>query len=141
MYHDCSSKFIPASRKDKYQAHIIEYWVDVRTSGSLSRSTKEEFNQCVEIIDSGASLPPPTLGDEALPFYDVEDDDDEDDDQDDEDGDEGNDTTSGTPSTRRKSRRKTSKKTPSPKSKILARKKKEKGEGRSSGKRFGGSSD
>ena len=102
--------------------------MDVRTSGSLSRSTKEEFNQCVEIIDSGASLPPPTLGDEALPFYDVEDDDDEDDDQDDEDDDEGNVTTSGIPSTRRKSRRKTSKKTPSPKSKILARKKKEKEE-------------
>ncbi|CAE7350422.1 unnamed protein product, partial [Symbiodinium sp. CCMP2456] len=39
--------------KDKYQSHIVEYWVDVRTSGSLSRSTKEEFNQYVEIIDSG----------------------------------------------------------------------------------------
>ncbi|CAE7638788.1 unnamed protein product [Symbiodinium sp. CCMP2592] len=78
-------------KKDKYQSHIIEYWVDVRTSGSLSRSTKEEFNQFVEIIDSGASLPPPTLGDEALPSYDVEDDDDEDDDQDDGDDDEDND--------------------------------------------------
>ena len=90
------------SRRDKYQRHVMEYWVDVRTSGSLSKSHKEEFSQYVEIIDDGTSLPPPTLGNEALPCYDDEDqggDCDEDDEDDDEDDDKQQDTN---PSTRHK---------------------------------------
>ncbi|CAE7344964.1 unnamed protein product, partial [Symbiodinium necroappetens] len=112
------------TRKDKYQSHIVEYWVDVRTSGSLSRSTKEEFNQFVEVIDSNASLPAPTLGDEALPCYD-EDNDDEDDSEDEDD--EVN-VEDKTPSTKRRRPKKRGKKTPSPKSKLLAKQKKEKQE-------------
>ncbi|CAE7313426.1 unnamed protein product [Symbiodinium necroappetens] len=115
------------TRKDKYQSHIMEYWVDVRTSGSLSQSTKEEFNQYVEIIDSGASLPPPTLGDEPLPCYE-QDDDDEDDDEDDDDDDDEGEAATKTPSTKRKRHKRRGKKTPSPKSKMLAKKKKEKQE-------------
>ncbi|CAE7914152.1 unnamed protein product [Symbiodinium necroappetens] len=69
------------TRRDKYQKHILEYWIDLKTSGSLSRSHKEEFNQFIEIIDDEAVLPPPVLGNEALPSYEEEDDDADDDDE------------------------------------------------------------
>ena len=100
---------------------MVEYWVDVRPSGSLSTSHREEFTQSVEIIDDGTSLPAPTLGKEAMPSYD----DLGEEDEDDEDDDDGVDDTR-TPSTRRKKRR--GKKTPSPKSKMLAKQKKEREE-------------
>ncbi|CAE7294628.1 unnamed protein product [Symbiodinium sp. CCMP2592] len=112
-------------KKDKYQRHIVEYWVDVKTSGSLSKTSREEFNQTVEIVDDNLQLPPPQLGNEALPCYDEEDDEDDDDDDEEEDGTEPRDKTSSvTPKLKRKRRGKT----PSPKSKLAAKKKREKAE-------------
>eukprot|EP00439_Symbiodinium_sp_Y106_P037822 s6654_g4.t1 len=98
-------------KRDKYQKHIVEYWIDLKTSGSLSRSHKEEFNQFIEIIDDAATLPPPVLGSEALPCYEEEDDayDDDDDSEEDDDNDDGK--GSSTPTTKRK-RSKRSRRTP-----------------------------
>ena len=110
------------ARRDKYQRHILEYWIDVRTSGSLSRTTQEQFSQYVEIVDDNLSLPPPTLGNEALPCYDEEDEDEVTDDDDDANTDAKVPTT--TPSTKRKRRAKT----PSPKSKLANKRKREKAE-------------
>ena len=112
-------------RRDKYQRHIVEYWIDVKTSGSLSKASREEFSQYVEIIDDNLQLPPPQLGNEALPCYDEEDDDDDDDGDEDDGADRRDDKSSNaTPAGKRKRRGKT----PSPKSKLMAKRKREKEE-------------
>ncbi|OLP79425.1 hypothetical protein AK812_SmicGene40282 [Symbiodinium microadriaticum] len=113
------------TRRDKYQRHIVEYWIDVKTSGSLSKASREEFSQYVEIIDDNLQLPPPQLGNEALPCYDEEDDDDDDDGDEDDGADRRDDKSSNaTPAGKRKRRGKT----PSPKSKLMAKRKREKEE-------------
>ncbi|CAE7235007.1 unnamed protein product [Symbiodinium necroappetens] len=109
------------TRRDKYQRHIVEYWIDVRTSGSLSRTHQEQFSQFVEIIDDNLSLPPPMLGNETRPCYDE--DEYEEDTEDDEEADDKAPTT--TPKLKRKRRRG---KTPSPKSKLESKKRREKAE-------------
>ncbi|CAE7698574.1 unnamed protein product [Symbiodinium sp. CCMP2592] len=111
------------TRRDKYQRHLIEYWIDVRTSGSLSRTTQEQFSQYVEIIDDQVSLPPPMLGTEALPCYDEDEPEDEET-GDDDDADREGKTATTTPASKRKRRGKT----PSPKAKLLSRQKREKAE-------------
>ncbi|CAE7188350.1 unnamed protein product [Symbiodinium sp. CCMP2456] len=98
-------------KRDKYQRHILEYWIDLRTSGSLSRSHMEEFSQYVEIIDDNASLPAPVLGNEALPCYEGEDDDDSQESCD-EDDDDDDTKASETPTSKRKKLRRARTATP-----------------------------
>ncbi|CAE7797904.1 unnamed protein product [Symbiodinium necroappetens] len=97
------------TRRDKYQRHILEYWIDLRTSGSLSRSHQEEFTQYVEIIDNNASLPNPVLGNESLPCYDEED---EEESQDTDDGDDEDERGSVSPKFKRKKSRRSRPSTP-----------------------------
>ena len=84
-------------RRDKYQRHIREYWVDVETSGCMNITHTEEVNQCYEIVDvPNAELPAPLLtGKSPLPNLhgDAEnsEDSDDDDDDDDDDSDDGSD--------------------------------------------------
>ena len=111
-------------RRDKYQRHVLEYWIDVRTSGSLSKASREEFSQHVEIIDDNLQLPAPQLGNECLPCYDEEDDDDDGDDDDDCAEPKEDKTSTVTPKGAPRKRGKT----PSPKSKLLSKRKREKEE-------------
>lgn len=96
----------------------------MKTSGSLSKTSREEFNQYVEIVDDSLQLPPPQLGNEALPCNDEEDDEEDNDGEEDDDSDPRDKTSSVTPKSKRKRRGKT----PSPKSKLAAKRKREKAE-------------
>ena len=62
----------PYNRKDKYQSHIREYWVDVETTGCLTTSHAEEVTQSYVVVDDNASLPAPILGSTLKPNLDRE---------------------------------------------------------------------
>ena len=57
-------------RRDKYERHLREFWVDVETVGTLAKSMEEEITQSYEIVDFNCSLPVPTLGDSPKPWVD-----------------------------------------------------------------------
>ncbi|CAE7354165.1 unnamed protein product, partial [Symbiodinium necroappetens] len=105
------------TRKDKYQSHIREYWVDVSTVGSLSNTHREQFNHCIEILDPDCSLPVPLLESSPKPCYDA------DSDQEDADSSSDEECQDQTPSTskakqnkkKKTKKSKSNKSTPSPK--------------------------
>ena len=54
-------------RRDKYQRHIREYWVDVATTGFLATELEEQFLQQFEVTDCNMEMPAPTLGSCPMP--------------------------------------------------------------------------
>ena len=54
-------------RRDKYERHLKEFWVDVATEGTLAKSMVEQVSQSFEIVDFDCSLPAPTLGSSPKP--------------------------------------------------------------------------
>ena len=99
-------------RKDKYQRHVREYWVDVETVGKLETSHMEEFSQKYTIVDEdGSELPMPEIGGKSpSACLSLDGDSYSDDDDDGENDDES-------PSKTKATKRKNKKKTPSPHSK------------------------
>ena len=61
---------VPVARRDKYERHIREYWVDVETVGTLAQSMEEEVTQSYEIVDFDCALPAPALGSSPKPYLD-----------------------------------------------------------------------
>ena len=57
-------------RRDKYERHVKEFWVDVATEGTLAKSMVEEVSQSFEIVDFDCSLPAPMLGNSPRPDLD-----------------------------------------------------------------------
>ena len=97
-------------RRDKYQRHVREYWVDVETVGKLETSHLEEFSQKYTIVDEdGCELPMPEIGGKSpSACLDIDGDSSSDDDDDNDDE---------TPSKTKPTKTKNKKKTPSPQSK------------------------
>ena len=66
---------IPAfPRRDKYELHVKEYWIDVRTTGEMKRTMSELTIRKFEVICPEATLPMPKLPSEPLPKLPEEDD-------------------------------------------------------------------
>ena len=54
-------------RRDKYESHVKEYWIDVRTTGEMRRTMSELTVRKFEVVASSGDLPLPKLGDGPLP--------------------------------------------------------------------------
>ena len=107
-----------SGRRDKYQRKIFEYWVDVETVGSLSKTQSETFNQTYEIVDPNAELPAPGLGSSTDPNLGASDDDDEEESSDDDVDDKDEEPLSTEKKKKQpKKKKKKSSPTPSPKNK------------------------
>ena len=62
--------YADASRRDKYEKDVWEFWVDVETTGSVTQSCEEEFLQSFEIVDADVEVPAPTIGSSPMPIKD-----------------------------------------------------------------------
>ena len=104
-------------RKDKYEKHVREFWVDVETVGRLDTLHSEELNQSYVIVDDhDCELPSPMLGKSSSACLELDGDDTDEDENEDDDEDEEKEE----PTPKSKSKKKRAKTTPSPKSRRRA---------------------